>query len=183
MTYDELCEYLLNKYGVAKYDYFRTESCKSRNPKVTRSDEGLFCHHIDEDKAIQLSNPRFAIRNPYEYQRASRLLYCNALEHLILHIKIAEEPQKEDANYYEQQGIGGAIRFIVPELNHCYSGFRYTRQYEKNLYGLIANNFKEYIKILKYWLEITKYPHIVNPEELSSDVYGERVKKVYKALV
>ena len=30
MTYSELVEYLLKKYGPAKYDYFCTESCKSK---------------------------------------------------------------------------------------------------------------------------------------------------------
>ena len=182
LSYDELCEYLLNKYGAAEYDYFLTKTCKSKNQKVTRTKEGLVCHHMDEDKAIQLSNPRFAVNNPYEYQKADRLVYCNPLEHLILHIKIAEEPKKAGANIIETQGIGGAIRFIIPELNHCYSGFIYTREFEKNLYDPLFKSFKEYISILKYWLKITKYPQIVTPEELSIDVYGRRVEKVYKAI-
>ena len=58
MTYSELVEYLLKKYGPAKYDYFCTESCKSKNSKVSRTSEGLYCHHIDEDKAIMLSNDK-----------------------------------------------------------------------------------------------------------------------------
>ena len=88
MTYSELVDYLLKKYGPAKCDYFRTEACKSKNPKVSRTSEGLYCHHIDEDKAIMLCNDKFAANNPFEYQKAERLVYCNALEHLILHIKI-----------------------------------------------------------------------------------------------
>ena len=65
MTYNELVEYLLNKYGSAKYDYFCNESCKSKNTKVSRTSEGLFCHHIDEDKAIMLSNDKIAVNNPW----------------------------------------------------------------------------------------------------------------------
>ena len=87
MTYSELVDYLLKKYGPAECDYFRTEACKSKNPKVSRTNEGLYCHHIDEDKAIMLCNDKFAVNNPFEYQKAERLVYCNALEHLILHIK------------------------------------------------------------------------------------------------
>ena len=49
MTYDELVGFLIKKYGPAKFDYFRTETCKSRNPKASRASEGLICHHIDEE--------------------------------------------------------------------------------------------------------------------------------------
>ena len=31
MSYDELVEHLLSKYGPAKYDYFCNESCRSKN--------------------------------------------------------------------------------------------------------------------------------------------------------
>ena len=82
MTYGELVDYLLKKYGPVECDYFRTEACKSKNPKVSRTNEGLYCHHIDEDKAIMLCNDKFAVNNPFEYQKAERLVYCNALEHL-----------------------------------------------------------------------------------------------------
>lgn len=79
MTYDELVDYLLKKYGPAQYDYFCNESCKSKNSKVSRTNEGLYCHHIDENKAILLSNDKFAVNNPFEYQKANRLVYCNVL--------------------------------------------------------------------------------------------------------
>lgn len=182
LSYDELCQYLLEKYGPAEHDYFVNESCKSKNRKVVRSSEGLFCHHIDEDKAIMLSNPRWAVKNPFRYQKADRLVYCNALEHLILHIKIAEEPKKKGANKMELQGIGGALNFLIPELNHCYSGFKYKRTYEQHIYGLIADNFDEYIKILRFWCKTTKTPLLLTARRLSVDVYGNRVDRVYKAI-
>lgn len=178
LSYDELCQYLTNKYGAAKYDFFVSDACRSKNRKVTRTDEGLFCHHIDEDKAIMLSNPRWAINNPFEYQKAERLVYCNALEHLILHIKIAAEPKKDGANKYELQGVGGAINFLIPELNHCYSGYEYKRQYEKNIYGLVAGNFDGYIRILKYFIDNC----FVDKYRLSKDVNGQVVQRVFDAL-
>lgn len=179
LSYDELCKYLLDKYGVAKYDFFLNEKCRSKNRKVSRTDEGLFCHHIDEDKAIMLSDPRWAIKNPFTYQKADRLVYCNALEHLILHIKITEEPRNKDANKNELQGIGGAINYLIPELNHCYSGYEYKRQYEKNIYGLIADNFDGYIRILNHF--ISNCP--IDKHRLSLDVDGQLVKRVYNALM
>ena len=38
-----------------------------------------------------LSNPQFAITQPYEYQLGKNLVYCNLLEHLILHMKITDD--------------------------------------------------------------------------------------------
>ena len=77
MTYDELVDYLLKKYGSAQYDYFCNESCKSKNSKVSRTNEGLYCHHIDENKAILLSNDKFAVNNPFECFRTFDFTYKN----------------------------------------------------------------------------------------------------------
>lgn len=87
-NYDELVQFLLKKYGPAKYDYFMNELCSSKNKKVTRTSEGLYCHHIDEDKEIMLSNDTLARRCPFAYQKADRLVYCNILEHFLLHILV-----------------------------------------------------------------------------------------------
>lgn len=186
MTYNELVEYLLNKYGSAKYDYFCNESCKSKNTKVSRTSEGLFCHHIDEDKAIMLSNDKFAVNNPWKCQKAERLVYCNALEHLILHIKIIEEPKNVDANEMEIQGIGGAICFLCPQINDFYNGYQFKQQYLINIYSLIENNFDDYIDILKYFLAIIEknpvYRLFITKRRLSNGWDGQIVEKVYEEL-
>ena len=186
MTYNELVDYLLEKYGPAEYDYFRTEECKTKNPKVSRTNEGLYCHHIDEDKAIMLCNDKFAINNPFEYQKADRLVYCNALEHLILHIKIVEEPRNKDANKMELQGIGGAINFLCPQINDYYNGYEFKQQWLKNIFGIIENNFDDYIDILKYFLAVVEkhplYKLVISKERLSVGWDGQIVKKVYNLL-
>ncbi|MBP5204880.1 hypothetical protein J6Z37_01100 [Candidatus Saccharibacteria bacterium] len=138
MTYGELVDYLLKKYGPVECDYFRTEACKSKNPKVSRTNEGLYCHHIDEDKAIMLCNDKITVNNPFEYQKAERLVYCNALEHLILHIKIVEEPRNdENANEMELQGIGDAINFLCPQINDYCNGYQFKQAYLIKIYSLI----------------------------------------------
>lgn len=185
MSYNQLVEYLLNKYGKAQHNYFLNESCKSKNKKVTRITEGLYCHHIDEDKAIMLSNDKFAINNPYEYQKADRLVYCNILEHLILHIKIVEEPKDVEANELENQGIGGAINFLCPQINDYFNGYAFKLQWMKNMFSLIEKNFNDYIYILKYFLEaIEEYQiyKIITKESLSKGWDREIVEKVYNAL-
>lgn len=186
MNYNELVEYLLNKYGPAKYDYFCNESCKSKNSKTSRTNEGLFCHHIDEDKAIMLSNDKFATINPWEYQKAERLVYCNVLEHLILHIKIVEEPKNIDANEMEIQGIGGAICFLCPQINDFYNGYQFKKAYLINIYSVVDNNFDDYIEILKYFLKIIEknplYEIFVNKRSLSMGWDEQIVEKVYEKL-
>lgn len=186
MTYDELVDYLLKKYGPAQYDYFCNESCKSKNSKVSRTNEGLYCHHIDEDKAILLSNDKFAVNNPFEYQKANRLVYCNVLEHLILHIKIVEEPKNENANQMEIQGIGGAVCFICPQINDYFNGYEFKQQYLINIFSLIENNFNDYIDILEYFLDVVEknpiYKLIVTKERLSVGWDQQIVKKVYDQL-
>ena len=186
MGYQELVDYLLAKYGMAKYDYFCSETCKSKNPKVARSQEGLECHHIDEDKAIMLSNPRWAIRNPFEYQKADRLVYCNVLEHLILHIKIVEEPRNVDANMLELPGLGGVINYLCPQINDYYNGYEYKRPYEIKKFSLIADNFDDYIGVLKHFLNVVvekpEYTLLVTPEKLSRGYDGTVIEKIYEVL-
>jgi hypothetical protein len=50
LSYAELVEYLLKKYGAAKEDYFINDSFSTKNKRVSRTKEGLYCHHIDEDE-------------------------------------------------------------------------------------------------------------------------------------
>jgi len=57
MGYFEYVDYLNDLHGIAEYDYFANEKCASKNKKVSRSDEGLVCHHVFEYYAPQLSHP------------------------------------------------------------------------------------------------------------------------------
>ena len=150
MSYSEYVEHLLEKYGCSAYDYFRTPTCKSKNPKISRVEEGLYCHHIDEDKAIMLSMPEVAKLYPFEYQKADRLAYCNILEHLLLHIKIAEE-RKDVAS---EVGMGG-VALITEEINaHIQRG--YSAGWRKNTMKIIDENYVEYIYTLVYLRQFLK---------------------------
>ena len=59
----------------------------NRNRNNSRADEGLVIHHIDEDKAEFLSDPRWAYNQPVAFQRKERLIYCDLIEHYLLHLK------------------------------------------------------------------------------------------------
>lgn len=186
MSYQGLVDYLLEKYGPAEYDYFINDSFRSKNKKVSRSAEGLECHHIDEDKAIMLSSPRYAARNPFEYQKAERLVYCNVLEHLILHIKIVEEPRSWEANQLELPGIGGIINFLCPQINDYYNGYEYKREHQIRKFEKIADNFDDYIGVLNYLLGIVdKRPDLallVTRERISRGYDNRMIRKIYDLL-
>ncbi len=148
MTYQQCCDFLINKYGPVPGDYFLTESMKSYNPKIKRGKEGLFIHHIDEDKAIMLSHKDFAIQKPFAFQKANRLVYCNLLEHYVLHIKIVEYPNPEGYEG-EHPGIGGVVNFIGPELNDIYSGITYKSEQKEAAAKLVRNELLDYLLCIK----------------------------------
>lgn len=146
MTYQELITYCTNKYGRVSGTYFCTPEMRSVNSKIKRGGEGLYVHHIMEDRAIMLGNPLFAKEQPWEYQMPHNLVYCNIFEHLLLHTKIVfqHEPSKlEDSCILP--GIGGIMAYIYPQLNEEYNSNdrHYTienitrKQYRKYINPLI----------------------------------------------
>lgn len=184
-TYADNVKYLLKKYGAARHNYFKDTGCTIKNPLVSRTDEGLYCHHIDEDKAIMLSNDKYAAANPFDYQKATRLVYCNLLEHLLLHVKIAESPSK-DANEDELPGIGGAINFICKELNDIYAGKEPADEWRKKVAEKVKDSFEDYISILRYLWNVVEsnplYKAIITKEMLCVGWDGKVVKEVMNAL-
>lgn len=129
MNYDDYCMYLLDKYGMVTDDYFskpsyeRFKKGEIKAPykkKITRTSEGLYIHHIDEDKQILIADPKTILKFdiPFSYQEKERLVYCNLIEHAILHVLIAKKDYEEATigNNFQARGIGGYIDFIRPEL-------------------------------------------------------------------
>lgn len=141
MSYEEYVQYLLKKYGPAIYDYFyiNRNGNLSKNNKVTRSKEGLECHHIDEDKYILLSTPHMAASYPIELQKADRLIYADRIEHLLLHIKIA---RLGTAGTY---GCGTA--FLIGSINKIFQNPPQSG-WEVNMYNKIVDYYDVYIEIL-----------------------------------
>lgn len=126
-NYEDCCAYLLDKYGAVSDDYFSKVSyerfkkgeIKSLNKKrkISRTKEGLYIHHIDEDKQIKISDKDEILQSdiPFSYQRKDRLVYCNLIEHAILHLLIVK---KENLHQKNQKGLGiaGYVVYIRPEL-------------------------------------------------------------------
>jgi hypothetical protein len=144
--YIEYCDYLQKKHGIGKYDYM-TKSW-NKNTKCTRTKEGLIAHHKYENRAIMLSKKEFAMSNPFEWQLAKNIVFCDYLEHLLLHVLICEQPS-EEKNDLEAVGIGGVINFIVPELNDFYSGWITKQEWQRKCHDLIKGDKDVYLTIIK----------------------------------
>ena len=186
MSYDDIVKLLLKKYGAAKHDYFTDRECTIKNKLVSRTAEGLFCHHIDEDKAIMLSHDEYAARNPFEYQKKNRLVYCNLLEHLLLHVKIAEEPRNPDANENELPGIGGAINYLCKQLNDIYAGKEPAEEWRKTVASKVQDHFDDYIRILRHLRSVIEqnplYKTIITKQMLCTGWDGKTVDRVLEAM-
>lgn len=156
MSYDQYCDYLTQKYGSGLSDYF-TKSWNP-NPKCKRTKEGLFAHHVDEDKMIMLSEKKIAQMCPFEWQLKDRIVYCDYLEHLFLHSLICKFPNVNKIPNVDV-GIGGVVNFLVPELNDMYSGFPVSQPWKQNCFNVVKNDFDVYLAIIEYfikWLKETR---------------------------
>lgn len=156
MNYMEYVAYLKKKHGEATVPYMTKSFCK--NSRISRTKEGLLCHHVYENDFPNLSNPEHAKMNPYEYQQPENLVYCNLLEHLLLHIKIAEEQvdryshiggtaliSKNGERAYV--GITGIVNYMIPQLNDYYCGYL-GREWEQNCFAVVKEDKDIYFEIV-----------------------------------
>ena len=97
-SYEEYAKYLQNKYGMPKQAYYTLKEGTLVRNKISRAKEGLQCHHIREDIAECLSSPNKALNQDMSCQSPENLCYCNLLEHLLLHIKIAENLRNDSSD-------------------------------------------------------------------------------------
>jgi len=122
LNYEEAVSYLLEKYGPASDDYFRENSYKKfmngviksiTKGKTSRTSEGLYCHHIEENKYLKMADFNF-IKNqniPYSAQTKDRLVYCDLIEHAMLHAIIARETD----HMYGKPGLDAYLMPLIEE--------------------------------------------------------------------
>lgn len=149
MNYLEYCDYLQTKYGIGRTDYMSPTFVK--NPKCSRTAEGLFAHHKMEDRMIMLSTKQFAELCPHEWQQKQNIVYCDYLEHLLLHILICEYPSPETPEGI-QPGIGGVVNFIVPELNDIYSGWQTKQAWLQNCIDKVIDDKDVYVTLVRRFI-------------------------------
>ncbi len=149
LRYNDLVDYLKRKYGTVSGDFFLNRNCTTKNKSIMRSEEGLYCHHIDEDKGIDLANT--AKDYPFEWQKAERLVYCNLLEHLILHMKISvmRFPRRIMSPNIITSYFGGGLPLICRIINSLYTNYEKVIEQMKASLTPIKENYSEYILLLQ----------------------------------
>lgn len=148
-TYLEYCDYLQNKYGIGLDDYM-TKSYNPK-PKCKRTKEGLLAHHKKEDTMILLSTKEVAMMCPIEWQSKENIVYCDYLEHLLLHILICKYQSDKEIDFVKV-GLGGVVKFIVPELNDLYSGWETGQAWRKNCHDKVKGDKAVYMEMLKQFI-------------------------------
>lgn len=158
-SYIQLVSLLNDKYGPAEFDYFPQKSYErflnneiktlGKNRKISRTAEGLYCHHVDEDKEIMISSPDYIkmFNIDFNCQKKERLVYCNIIEHAILHIIIARDTMNNRSD--RTLGLGGYINFMRPQLIDWFIHNEVPkRNWELNCYNVLSLSQKEAIKII-----------------------------------
>ena len=192
LSYYEYCDYLQNKYGIGKANYFYPSW--NKNSKVSRTNEGLIAHHKLETDAFMLSTPSIARRFSYEWQKAENIVYCDYLEHLLLHIMMSEINECQDENMDDDIPLirypGGILEFLIPELNDVYSGWETKMQWRKNCYDRIIKDKDVYLILVKrFKLIIEKQDGFIGEEQIYAsynEQYGlwssDKNEKLYEVM-
>ncbi|CAM5208933.1 hypothetical protein OURE66S_01861 [Oligella ureolytica] len=123
MDYFSLVDYLREKYGAVTGAYFVNENCATPNRKITRTNEALQVHHVGEYTIPELSNKNIAKRNSWDEQQPDRLVYCNLLEHTLLHVLIVEK----------QQNLGGYFMMVAPLVKDIINDYEFKREYQQKM--------------------------------------------------
>lgn len=124
LTYLEAVQFLLKKHGEVIDNYYREKSYNNflngkiktiSHGKYTKTKEGLFCHHTMENEYENISNNKFIAeyKYPYEYHKKENLVYCDLVEHLILHALITKETNGS-------RGFRGLVVFLIPKAKEWY---------------------------------------------------------------
>lgn len=154
MSYSQLVDYLKGKYGHAQYDYFTTPAFRSKNQKARRTSEGLYCHHIMERIGANLGNERVASLYPFEWQEKEYLVYCNALEHLLLHFRIDVIRQSEHFSFPSEISVlrNPGTLLVLADINDLYMQKGTITKWRQRCYEEIRENYSDYIVLLKSYL-------------------------------
>ena len=174
LSYEEATQYLINKHGAVSDDYFRESSYERflkgeiksiTKGKYSKISEGLYCHHIDENKYLNMSKLPVIKRYkyPFESQKKERLTYCDLFEHLILHALII----KETKGTY---GVSGYKGYLYPDAEDWYvKNNEPTLEWVrvcKNHAFLAQNDAKELLNKVDEFIETFVPKFVITEDEL-----------------
>lgn len=124
LSYSDMVQHLIEKHGEVIDNYYKEKSYNKflngeikriAYGKYTKTKEGLYCHHIMENEYENISNKEYIAhyKYPYEYHHKENLVYCDLIEHLILHALITKETNGD-------RGFKGLVEFLIPIAEEWY---------------------------------------------------------------
>lgn len=124
LSYQDAVQFLLERHGDVVDNYYKEKSYNKflngeikriTYGKYTKTKEGLYCHHIMENEYENISNKEYIAhyKYPYEYHHKENLVYCDLIEHLILHALITKETNGD-------RGFKGLVEFLIPTAEEWY---------------------------------------------------------------
>lgn len=185
MSYNELVSYLLNKYGTVQGDYYENNDFAVVNTGILRKDEGLICHHVSELNDTLVGEIKYAKRFPIEEHLSKNLIYCNIMEHFLLHAKIAEESLGTTLDRAKAAYNSSAIVNITRQINSIYNGIDTSLDFEIDVSN-IQSSYDVYVKALnKLWNTVNGnefYSIVLEKQSLATDRNGTVNKQIYASI-
>ena len=149
LNYLEYCDYLQGKYGIGRADYM-TKSF-NKNQKVSRAKEGLYAHHKMENEYPCLSEKIMAKRFPWECQAKENIVYCDELEHLYLHILIAEISSTNSHRRFFD--LSDAVQIMISNLFDVYSGYEAKVGWKRSCDDKVREDKDVFFELVKRTVE------------------------------
>jgi hypothetical protein len=156
MTYDQMVTILKEKYGTVNGDYFLDKQCTKFNPFIKRAQEGLHIHHIKENEMRGLSKPEYARNASFEYQKSKNLVYCDVLEHFLLHCKIWDHSKNPLQIDVGKQGAESLLRFLKDVF---YKKKIHHLDWKRKAAQRIYSQKKEFLKCHRFFKSLKIYSH------------------------
>lgn len=155
LKYKKYVKYLQQKYGLPNKPYFKIDDKGNwititkggkrfldKETSISRLEEGLVIHHVEEDKYYDLSNKYLACFYSYKNQQEKKLVYCDLLEHWLLHIMINEENAERKIP-----------KHLLYDVNWCLTGIYHSQE--------LHNSPHTYQQDLEYYKS-----HVINNKDV-----------------
>lgn len=111
---------------------------------------------------------------PQEWQSEEWIVYCDYLEHLLLHIMITENPEPLLYEFETVGSVGMGLLYMVPELMKFYAGCCVSsKRINSVYYAVIAADKDVFLELLKRLYS----PYVNGVDKLYIDTY-ERTREV-----
>ncbi|SCT42392.1 Uncharacterised protein [Staphylococcus caeli] len=182
LSYNQIVQSLIEKYGEVLDDYYKENSYKRflnkeiksiTRGKYSKTSEGLYCHHILENEYENISNKEYIdhFKYPHEYHKKENLVYCDLIEHMILHSIITKETDGE----YGVKGLSIMIKPTVKEwyIDEYEPKKKWMQVAKKRAYLPKKNILKIFSSIDKMLGNIKEYKDLEEREKRAEEEFRE----------